>query len=161
MAAMAEGDLTGAEPLFEQALRAHRANEDVAGAIDAIFFLAAVYALRGALPRAEALYREAISTCDSRGESWCKGYMLWGLGLVAWQQGDVDRATVHTREALRIGQRLNELWAIAFCVEFLAWYAQNAGDQVRAAHLLGGPRNSGAGSDGVVPGYRSTTGCAT
>lgn len=138
MAAMAEGDLTGAEPLFEQALRAHRANEDLVGAIDTIFFLAAVYALRGAPTRAEALYREAITTCENHGERWYKCYMLWGLGLVAWQQDDVDRATAHAREALRIGQLLNELWAIAFCVEFLAWTAQTAGDHDRAANLLGG-----------------------
>lgn len=140
MVRMCEGDLPAAETLFDRALTEHRANEDVAGVVDAIFFLAALCALRGDLVRAEDLYREAIITCESHGEDWTKGYILWGLGLVAWQEGDVSRATAHVRSALRIGRLLNEMWAIAFCLEFLAWTASSDGEPERSAHLLGGAR---------------------
>jgi non-specific serine/threonine protein kinase len=140
MVALCGGDLAGAEQFFDDALEAHRVSQDVPGVVDAIFFLAALCALRGDLVRAEALYREAVITCESHGENWTKGYLLWGLGLVAWQGGDADRATAHVRSALRIGRYLNELWAIAFCLEFLAWTSCSVGEYDRAAQLLGGAR---------------------
>lgn len=140
MAAMCEGDLSAAEPLFDEALQAHRSNADVVGIVDTLFFQAALSTLRGDFVRAEALYREAIIICESRGENWTKGYLLWGLGIVAWQEGATERATAHARAALRIGRQLNEQWAIAFSLELLAWAATTAGEFQRAAHLIGGAR---------------------
>ena len=157
MAAMCEGDLRVAERLFGEALDAHRANDDLVGAIDTTFFLAAVSSLSGSPDRAEMLYREGIISCEERGETWYKGYLLWGLALVAWQRGDVERAAAHASQSLRIGRALRERWVIAFSVELLAWTTAAAGRDKEAARLLGAVvelwRAAGWQQAGVPPFY--------
>ena len=138
MSALAEGDLARARPLFENALAAHQANQDLVGAVDTSTLLAAVDVLLGDLSAAEELSLQAIATCDSHGERWLKAYQIWDLGLVAWRRDDTEVAIARAQEALRLGRLLDEPIAIALCLELLAWNTQAAGHAGQAARLLGG-----------------------
>ena len=135
--AMSVGDLAGARGYLEDGLARHRACADDIGAVDTMFYLAAVVALLGEPRWAAALCEEALALCDSRGERWLKSYMHWDLGLVAWQLGDCTRAAASGRDGLRLAREFNEQWAIAFCVELLAWAAHVEIKHRRAAYLLG------------------------
>jgi non-specific serine/threonine protein kinase len=57
--------------------------------------------------------------------------------LVAWQLGDCARAAASGRDGLRLARGFNEQWAIAFCIELLAWVAHAELNHRRAAYLLG------------------------
>ncbi|MGH3519035.1 MAG: ATP-binding protein [Haloechinothrix sp.] len=138
MVAMSEGDLAGARSHLEDGLRRHRACDQPIGILDDCFYLVAVTALLHDLRRAAALCEEALALCDSHGERWLKSYMLWDLGLVAWQLGDSARAAASGRDGLRLAREFNEQWAIAFCIEILAWTANADLRHQRAARLLGG-----------------------
>lgn len=155
MAAMTEGDLWRASSYLEEGLRQHRAQGNTVGSLDDSFYLIGVTALLSDLPRAAALCDEAIALCDSRGERWLKSYLLWDRGLVAWQLGDIERAASSGRDALRLAREFNEQWAIAFCLEMLAWTASAAGRHSRSARLLGGAdgiwRRVGAPLFGMPP----------
>ncbi len=138
MAAMSEGDLASARKLLEDGLSRHQAGGDSIGVLDDSFYLVAVTALLEDLHRAATLCEEALALCDSHGERWLKSYMLWDLGLVAWQLGDSGRAAASGRDGLRLAREFNEQWAIAFCIEILAWTATLDNRHRRAARLLGG-----------------------
>lgn len=137
MAAMSEGDLASACSLLGDGLERHRRVDEQVGVLDASFYLVAVTALLNDLDQAAALCEEALGLCDSRGERWLKSYMLWDMGLVAWQLGASDRAARAGRDGLQLARRFNEQWAIAFCIEILAWTSNAEGRVDRAARLLG------------------------
>jgi predicted ATPase/DNA-binding CsgD family transcriptional regulator len=137
MAAMSVGELARARAHLEDGLTRHRACRDDIGTVDGCFYLVAVVALLGEPRRAATLCEETLSLCDSHGERWLKSYMLWDLGLVAWQLGDSTRAAASGRDGLRLAREFNEQWAIAFCVELLAWAAHAELKHQRAAYLLG------------------------
>ncbi len=137
MVAMSEGELTRSRDHLQDAVHRHEANQDWIGVLDASFYLVAVTALLNELHRAGELCEEALVLCDSHGERWLKSYLRWDLGLVAWQLGDIGRAAESGRDGLRLAREFNEQWAIAFCIELLAWTAHAADRHVRAAALLG------------------------
>jgi len=137
MAAMSVGELAKARAQLEDGLARHRACQDDIGAVDVCFYLVAVVALLGEPHRAATLCEETLARCDAQGERWLKSYMLWDLGLVAWQLGDCTRAAASGRDGLRLAREFNEQWAIAFCVELLAWAAHAELRHRRAAYLLG------------------------
>jgi hypothetical protein len=62
---------------------------------------------------------------------------LHGLGLVAWRQGDADRAIAELGESLALRWRLGERPGVAECLEALALVAAGQGQAERAARLLG------------------------
>jgi predicted ATPase/DNA-binding NarL/FixJ family response regulator len=137
MAAMSVGELAKARAQLEDGLARHHASRDDIGTVDVCFYLVAVVALLGEPHRAATLCEETLARCDSQGERWLKSYMLWDLGLVAWQLGDCTRAAASGRDGLRLAREFNEQWAIAFCVELLAWAAHAELRHRRAAYLLG------------------------
>ena len=137
MAAMSVGELAKARAQLEDGLARHYACRDDIGTIDVCFYLVAVVALLGEPHRAATLCEETLARCDSQGERWLKSYMLWDLALVAWQLGDCTRAAASGRDGLRLARQFNEQWAIAFCIELLAWAAHAELRHRRAAYLLG------------------------
>lgn len=138
MVAMSQGNLGDARTLLQDALQRHRACDDqIGGVLDSCFYLVAVTALLRDLHRAAQLCEEALALCDTHGERWSKSYLLWDLGLVAWLLGDTQRAAASGLAGLRLAREFNEQWAIAFCIEILAWTANASLRHRRAARLLG------------------------
>lgn len=140
MIALAEGNLTAAQALFEDALARHRANKDLIGLADTSALLALVDALTDRLHDAEEVSHAAIAICESHGERWLKSYLVWDLGLVAWRRGNPDDAVKFARESLLLARDLGDPVATTLCLELLAWSAEKQGDSATAAQLLGGAR---------------------
>ena len=82
-------------------------------------------------------------------------YWLWALGLTAWQQGDLARATDLERQSLRLRTRSDERIGSTWCLEALAWIAASGRHYERAAVLLGVAaglwRSMGTTLDGFKP----------
>jgi predicted ATPase/DNA-binding NarL/FixJ family response regulator len=137
MVAMSQGRLREAQAHLEHGLARHQRHGNSTGVLDATFYLAAVCALHGQANQSGQLCEAALALCDAHGERWLKSYLLWDVALVAWQLGDSKRAAAAGREALDLAKVFNEQWAIAFCIEILAWTAHTGLEHGRAARLLG------------------------
>lgn len=109
-------------------------------------------ALRGDSARAQTLGSHALSICDEHGDVVWRGYVLYGLGIDAWRQGDYAGAFEVTRKALTSSDEL----LIAHCVELLAWCAASAGaDHDRAARLFGAAHRRWSYLGGPFSGFSS------
>jgi non-specific serine/threonine protein kinase len=137
MTMMAEGDLPRARRLLADALDRHRATGSRLGTLDASFYLVGVTALLGDTKSAMQVCTDAIALCDALGERWLKSYMLWDRALVAWLQGDAERAADSALDSLRLAREFSEQWVIALCLEILAWAAGGERGLQRAARLMG------------------------
>jgi DNA-binding CsgD family transcriptional regulator len=132
------GDFRSAQVLLEDALARFTAlGELTTTAISAYAapVLAAVY--QGDLARAVAYAQHACALCERHGEQWARAYALYALSLAEWKQGEVVRASAHARDALRIAHAFDDSFGRAACVERLACIAGTAGEDERAAMLLG------------------------
>ena len=137
IAAVMTGDHPRGVTLFEEAL----AGFDALGELNCTVLLchqelAFTLVSQGEFARAVALCRSSIATCERHGEQWVRTYALYVLGYAEWSLGELDRATAHAREALRLKTVFHDLAGVAQVVDLLGWIAA-AGDSPRAATLLG------------------------
>jgi predicted ATPase/DNA-binding CsgD family transcriptional regulator len=88
------------------------------------------------LSRAETLLAEARDIGKSNSQYMSYSWSLVGLGLVAVLKGDMEAASV-LKEVLRENRATGDPGGVSSTTEFLAWAAMDAGDDLRAARLLG------------------------
>jgi predicted ATPase/DNA-binding CsgD family transcriptional regulator len=90
----------------------------------------------GDLRGAAESHRKVLDICEATGETWCRSYSLWHLGLVVWAEGDAARAIELERQSLELKRRMDERLGLALCLEACA--CMHAADSPRsAATLLG------------------------
>ena len=80
---------------------------------------------------------QGIEGCRAAGESWTQVPHLHVLATAAWQLGKPDLAASLLHDALRIDQRLDDVWHRTWTMEILAWVSAATGQAERAAQLLG------------------------
>jgi predicted ATPase/DNA-binding CsgD family transcriptional regulator len=90
----------------------------------------------GDLSGAAEAHRKSLDICEAHGESWCRSYSLWHLGLIVWADGDLSRALDLERQSLELKRRMDERLGLALCLEACAWM-HAAGSPTRSATLLG------------------------
>ncbi len=90
----------------------------------------------GDLAGAATSHALSLDICEATGESWCRSFSLWHLGLVVWAAGDPARAVDLEGRSLRLKRRMDERLGLALCLEACAWM-YTEGDPTRAATLLG------------------------
>ncbi|MFB9908865.1 ATP-binding protein [Allokutzneria oryzae] len=137
-AAMFDGDHALADALFADSM----ARFDTLGELSSNVILAldcqALTALfRGDLARAVALARKACALCEPHGEQWGYSYALYVLARAELPRGELEQATTHAQESLRLKKAFNDLIGMAMLIDVLAWIAAAADDGARAAILLG------------------------
>jgi predicted ATPase/DNA-binding CsgD family transcriptional regulator len=89
------------------------------------------------LSRAETVLAEARDIGKSNSEHMSYSWSLVGLGLVAVLKGDMAGAASVLKEVLRANRATGDSGGVSTTTEFLAWAAMDAGDDLRAARLLG------------------------
>ncbi|HEV2771057.1 MAG TPA: LuxR C-terminal-related transcriptional regulator [Solirubrobacteraceae bacterium] len=136
LAALFREDTAAAAELLRDAVDVHRRVDEPAGAF-ALADLAIVTMLRGQGARAEALFEDSIAWAAASGDRWTRSHALWGLGVLALDDGRADLARDLQSEALSLMRALDERTGIALCVEALAWVAGACGQAERAARLIG------------------------
>jgi non-specific serine/threonine protein kinase len=138
-AGLLAGDLPQAIARFEDGLTALPAAA-VPGRLRAhlLLNLANAAGLAGDEESAVACDRELAALTEAGGDYIRRAYSaysLWALGVAAWRQGDLDRATKLQQQSLRL--RRNDRMGSTWCVEALAWIAASGRQYERAAVLLG------------------------
>lgn len=88
------------------------------------------------LSRAETLLAEVRDISESNSQHMYYSWSLLGLGLVAVLSGDMEGAAV-LKEVLRENRATGDALGVSSATEYLAWAAMDAGDDLRAARLLG------------------------
>ncbi|MEU0403712.1 LuxR C-terminal-related transcriptional regulator [Streptomyces sp. NPDC006197] len=136
---LAGSDLSGAVPLFVEALQQY-ADADVPAAYPNFLRieLASVHILLGEADKAAEVVDDLFEWCQTVGDRWQLSYALWERGFVRLIRGEGDRAEADLCEALRIKRFFHDTLGLALVLEVLAWTAVAKGDAERAATLLGG-----------------------
>ncbi len=89
----------------------------------------------GDIPRARAHFEAAIRDGEALGTPECA--TILNLGMVQRAEQDLDGARSTFQEALRIGRRAGDTWAMAGVILGLAFLDADLGDWYRAAMLHG------------------------
>jgi predicted ATPase/DNA-binding CsgD family transcriptional regulator len=105
----------------------------VLGRID----LACTFILRGQPDEAVPPCTEALAVCQAHGEQWMRSYLLRTLALARWVMGDLDAATAHARECLRLDHDVLGPQGISRTLDVLAACAAGQDAPETAAALLG------------------------
>ncbi|MBP2328967.1 non-specific serine/threonine protein kinase [Kibdelosporangium banguiense] len=136
--AWCSGDFRRARALLEDAVaRFDTLGELNTTVIMAYSALATTAVFQGDLARAITLCRQACALCEQRGEHWARGRMLNTLAFTEWTRGEVALASTHTKDGLRAAHVFHDIFGRALTIEQLAWIAGTAGEDERAAVLLG------------------------
>ena len=133
-----EGDLVGAERMYERCLDLQRDLPDRRWAANAVGTLGGVSAMRGDHSRAFDLYQRSIELCREGGDRFIQSWMLQGQALEAGAMADWTRAGGIWAEVLRLSRAVDNKVGVGQAVEGLAWVAGSTGRPERAARLLGG-----------------------
>ncbi|MFF0633477.1 protein kinase [Nocardia sp. NPDC004151] len=99
--------------------------------------LGLAHGLAGNTQQAADSYRRLISIAEARGEILFRSTAYYGLGTIAWQQGDRSQAIELLEKALTVNRRIGSPPIAAVSLEALAWAACADGDAERAAVLMG------------------------
>jgi non-specific serine/threonine protein kinase len=127
------GDFLGAVEALERAFDMHIRNGERAAAFT-LTDLAITFMLTGDTAAASALYERALAIAE---DPWTRSHCLWGAGLAAWLQKDVEGAEETEKQALRLIAEVDERSGTALCLHALAWIAASRRNFERAAVLQG------------------------
>jgi hypothetical protein len=145
------GDFAQAASLFEQAATELRELGEIGGATECTAKLALALGFVGDLPRAAALCEECEAVASTHGESWVRAFNVFARALLCWHNGDLSKAGLLARNAVRLLRPFNDWWDIAMCVDLAAWSAAEADKPERAAGLFGVVRSLWESIGGNLP----------
>jgi len=135
---MFEGDLDGAEGLFDRCLDLQQALPDRRWAANALGSLGGVWSLRGDHARSFDLFAQAIDLSRTGGDRYFQTWMLFGQALEALYMADPTGAGRIMTQTLRLSHAVDNKVGMGLAVEGLAWVASSTDRPERAARLLGG-----------------------
>jgi predicted ATPase len=139
-------DLTAAEMLAGHAAASRHAAEcltlwrtldDRYAVVQALVNYGRVLQLSGAYAEATPLLDEALADARELGDTAGISLALYGLGLIALANGEIEPAFAQVSESLRLSHAAESTWHIAERLEALAVVWSARGDAGRAAKLLG------------------------
>jgi predicted ATPase/DNA-binding CsgD family transcriptional regulator len=137
MAAQYRGELAQSIASFERGLVLLPEGVDLPLRLDLLLAFAVSAGAAGNEERAVSAHETTLALTEPMGEAFHRSYALWALGLLAFQQGDIDRAADLQRRSLGLRRQCGDVTGIGWSLEFLAWPEGAAGRHLRAAMLLG------------------------
>jgi predicted ATPase/DNA-binding NarL/FixJ family response regulator len=133
-----QGDLTGAVELFEEGLADSRHVGDTLGAAWALGHLGRISRLQRNYAEATRSLGESLTLFRAAGDRWGVSWTLGNLGRVAYDQVDHQRAAALFEESLAVCRGLaGRKRAVAYALHYLGVIANDQGQPLRAARLLG------------------------
>ncbi|MCL2535986.1 MAG: LuxR C-terminal-related transcriptional regulator, partial [Nocardiaceae bacterium] len=135
--ALYRGELGRALEYLESSLASFRDAGHAHGLIWALQALGLVGGMVGDIGLARSCHEEVLGITQARGEREYRARAMYLLSLTLWRQGDRDRATRLFTEALQLTRQVGDHFAVAGCLESLAWGEAAARQGERAAILSG------------------------
>jgi non-specific serine/threonine protein kinase len=137
MAALFTGDVPQSITLFEGALAAFKARNELRGIMFGTFIYGYAVGMAGDAERAREILTANVEHSRKLGESFWMAWSLWALSNVDAEFDRTESADATARQALLHERELGNRLAEAFTTSVLAWVAIDQGKQTRAATLFG------------------------
>jgi predicted ATPase/DNA-binding CsgD family transcriptional regulator len=129
------GDLSASVQHLQRAVDGFRAVGWSEEQAESLVLLGMAHGFAGELTQAAEAYAECLRICGGA-SPWARSYALqWG-GLVAYQQGDHEKALAWEKESLELKRDMQERLGVALCLEALAWIEGDRAPR-RASTMLG------------------------
>jgi len=122
---------------FERALEIYREREHREGILDCLCSLGHCTEPGQDCSPQRVWLQECLELCEPHEDERLSSYALNNLGNIERFEGQLDRALELYRDSLRIKQRLDDEWAIAYTLEGCAALAAARREGAIAARLLG------------------------
>ncbi|WP_433723195.1 protein kinase domain-containing protein [Nocardia sp. CA-129566] len=135
--AIFDGDPSCARAPLEAALESFAVQDNVDGQVFTLISLGWVHAMQENSASALSYYEQAIAITGFHGDSVYRPWALWGAAVVAWDQGDRDRALMLLQQQLPLTRQQKDPLAATTALETLAWIEGAQGSARRTAVLLG------------------------
>jgi predicted ATPase/DNA-binding NarL/FixJ family response regulator len=137
MASLFSGDIENAAALFDRALSKFRAAKERRGELFVLFIYGNTLSVKGEREQGLALLDECLTLTSQYGELFWRSYALWAVCRTELLHGELERAEMAGKEALRSHRRMDNKLGMALVMESVAWVAERQGRYVRAAKLFG------------------------
>ncbi len=136
LACMDRGDLIAAATAFEAAVEAAESSSGLDSLQRAVWFRGWLHALTGEVDQADSQFRRAIELADRLDDTFMRALSLAALAHAELRRGDVSGAQVAAAEAVAMGERYGNPFALALGGAVLARTLVTVGDDDRAWSLL-------------------------
>lgn len=133
---MFAGDLAACLASLERALKALEPDGNLRDIAETHMLMGMARGFRGDLSAAAESHRASLAISAASGESWCRSFSLWHLGLVVWADGDIAGAVELEAQSLKLQRLMDDRLGLALCLEACA-YMQADQDPRRSATFLG------------------------
>jgi predicted ATPase/DNA-binding CsgD family transcriptional regulator len=130
------GDLIAAAKAFEDAVEAASSSSGVDSLQRAVYFRGWLHALTGEVDQADSQLRRAIELADPLDDTFIRALALAGVAHAELRRGDVSGAEAAAAEAVAMGERYGNPFAVALGGAVLARALVAVGDDDRAWSLL-------------------------
>jgi predicted ATPase/DNA-binding SARP family transcriptional activator len=133
-----QGNYVEARALLEQSLEIWR-EMGFAGKMGGswtLMFLGDVALNQDAAERARSLYQESFAILSEHGNMNFLAYAVRRLGLLAWREGDYEKALSLCKESLILNQEVNDRRGVLACLAGFAAIAVAQGKFARASQIM-------------------------
>lgn len=131
-----QGDLVAAAKAFEGAVQAGSGSSGVGSLQRAVYFRGWLHAMTGEVGMAQSRLGQAIELADPLDDTFFRALSLSALAQVALRRGDVTGAEAAASEAVAMGERYSNPFALVLGGGVLARTLVVVGDDDRAWSLL-------------------------
>ena len=137
-AAMLRGDIAKGIETCRRFSEGHHGDDDLSWLATCFVLLGMGASVTNRTADAMKYWGELLELSKRRGEQWRRSYALWGLGIEAWRQTELDKARSLEVESIELRSRLfDDHYGTALCTETLAWISTTDRKNHDAAWLFG------------------------
>ncbi len=131
------GDRPAAVERSQDARRRFADLDEPFGLAQSLLYLGLAHGIREEQDAAAIVFAECVALTERFGEYCFRSFALCGLGLAAWQLGELEQAMEHHAAAISLKYAFHDHAGIAVALEQQAWVMASAGRHHESAVLLG------------------------
>lgn len=132
------GDMAAATQAFDEALTLGHASGNHALTLMAMCQLGEIHTQRGRLHDALLTYQQTLRLAEERGarQFFAVSRVRWGMALLYYEWNDLETATAHLNESIRIGRQWRQPRLLVHAYGLLALVKQAKGDPDGAVDMI-------------------------
>lgn len=142
------GEIERARGCAERALAA--ATDDLEAQVTSRWVMGLVMAVSGDVEDALAWFEKGCELAEAADDYSLRSDAKLFVALGRWANGELESAQQLLQQSLQLALPVNDVWAVAQCLEIMAWVAQSSHD-ARAAVVLMAAAVAASGADSGTP----------